>query len=147
MFFDSPHHRVGLRCLGTVPDIKLPDFPAKNEPVLQYLKGSKERKEIEAAAKKIAGTVEDVPIVIGDKDYKSSDVRYQVMPHNHKHKIAKFYYANAELLKKAIDVAVEAQKKWDRVPLNKRSVCRGGLRVLCDLLLVLGWIYGRKRLV
>lgn len=42
------------------------------------------------------------------------------MPHSHKHKIAKFYYANADLLKKAIDVAVDAQKKWDRVPLDKR---------------------------
>lgn len=115
-------YRVGLRCLGTVPDIKLPDFPAKNEPVLTYLKGSKERKEIEAAIKKTASQVEEVPIVIGDKDYKSDDVRYQVMPHNHKHKIAKFYYANADLLKKAIDVAVDAQKKWDRVPLSKRLI-------------------------
>lgn len=105
-----------------MPDIKLPDFPAKNEPVLTYLKGSKERKEIEAAIKKTASQVEEVPIVIGDKDYKSDDVRYQVMPHNHKHKIAKFYYANADLLKKAIDVAVDAQKKWDRVPLSKRLI-------------------------
>lgn len=124
--------RVGVRCLGTVPDIKLPDFPAINEPVLEYLKGSKERKELEAALKKTASAVEEVPIIIGDKEYKSNDVRYQVMPHNHKQKIAKFYYANADLLKKAIDVAVESQKKWDRVPLNKRFVCInfGLLRVL-----------------
>lgn len=109
-----------MRCLGTVPEIKLPDFPAKNEPILEYLKGSKERKEIEAAIKKISSTTEEVPIIIGDKEYKSDDVRYQVVPHNHKQKIAKFYYANADLLKKAIDVAVDAQKKWDKVPLNKR---------------------------
>lgn len=113
--------RVGLRCLGTVPDTKLPDFPIKNEPILAYLKNSKERAELEAALKKTASTVEEVPIIIGDKEYKTEDVRYQVMPHDHKHKIAKFYYASADLLRKAIDVAVEAQKKWDRVPLARRS--------------------------
>lgn len=44
------------------------------------------------------------------------------MPHNHKQKIAKFYYANADLIKKAIDTAVQAQQKWDRVPIKERFV-------------------------
>lgn len=45
------------------------------------------------------------------------------MPHNHKRKLAKFYYANSELLKKAIDTATETQKKWDKVPISDRWVC------------------------
>lgn len=96
------------------------DFDVKNEPVYQYLKGSKERTELEKALKETAGKTEDIPIVIGDKEYKTDDVRYQVMPHNHKQKIAKFYYADAKLVNKAIDVAVETQKKWDRVPIPER---------------------------
>lgn len=42
------------------------------------------------------------------------------MPHNHKQKLAKFYYASADLVKKAIETAVEAQKKWDKVPFSER---------------------------
>lgn len=44
------------------------------------------------------------------------------MPHNHKRKLAKFYYANSELLKKAIETATETQKKWDKVPISERWV-------------------------
>lgn len=100
--------------------MKVKDFPLLNEPVLTYLKGSKERAELEAALKATAATTHDVPIIIGDKEYRTNDVRYQVMPHNHKKKLAKFYYANADLLKKAIENAVETQKKWDKVPVEKR---------------------------
>ena len=68
-----------MRCLGSiVPEVKISDFGVKNEPVLEYLKGSKERKELEEALKKTSATTEDVPIVIGDKEYKTDDARYQV---------------------------------------------------------------------
>lgn len=103
-----------------VPEVKIKDFPIRNEPILGYLKGSKERKELEAALEKTAACTHEVPIIIGDKEYKTDDVRYQVMPHNHKHKLAKFYYANADLIKKAIQTATETQKKWDKVPISER---------------------------
>jgi 1-pyrroline-5-carboxylate dehydrogenase len=45
---------------------------------------------------------------------------HQVCPHNHKKKIAQFYYADKDLLTKAIDTAVAAQKKWDRTPIPER---------------------------
>lgn len=44
----------------------------------------------------------------------------QVMPHNHQKKVAKFYYADKNMLLKAIENAVETQKKWDRVPIPER---------------------------
>lgn len=42
------------------------------------------------------------------------------MPHNHKKKIAKFYYADAKLINQAINVACETQKKWDKTPFTER---------------------------
>lgn len=42
------------------------------------------------------------------------------MPHNHQARIAKFYYADKSLIQKAIKTSVEAQVKWDRVPLKER---------------------------
>lgn len=110
-----------MRFLGSVvPEVKINDFGVKNEPVFEYLKGSKERTQLEQALKETSSTTADVPIVIGDKEYKTNDVRHQVMPHNHKKSIAKFYYADAKLINKAIDTAVEAQKKWDSVPIPER---------------------------
>lgn len=58
--------------------MRISDFGVKNEPVLSYLKGSKERTELEAALKETAGKTEEVPIVIGDKEFKTNEVRYQV---------------------------------------------------------------------
>lgn len=56
--------------------------------------GSDERKQLEGTLKCFSENVEEIPIVIGCSELKTKDVRYQVMPHNHSHKIAKFYYAD-----------------------------------------------------
>lgn len=34
--------------------------------------------------------------------------------------LAKFYYADAKLIQKAIDTSVEQQQKWDRTSLSER---------------------------
>ena len=41
--------------------------------------GSPERVELEAALVKYSDVTEDVPIVIGGQEYRTDDVRYQVM--------------------------------------------------------------------
>lgn len=103
-----------------VPDLNLPDLPLINEPILGYAKQSKERKELEAALTAASSKCEDIPIVIGDQEFRTNDVKCQVMPHDHGKNIAAFYYADKKLIQKAIDTAVEAQKKWDRTTLEER---------------------------
>lgn len=98
----------------------LKDFGIENEPILSYRKDSKERKELIAALEKAKSTVTDVPIVIAGEEIRTNDVRYQTMPHDHQHKIAKFYYADNKLVQKAISKSVEMQKKWDRTTLKER---------------------------
>lgn len=46
----------------------------KNEPVLTYKKGSKERTELERAIAKLKSSVNVAPIVIGDKEIFPDDV-------------------------------------------------------------------------
>ena len=101
-------------------DIQVSDFGVQNEPILGYLPGSAERAALEASLEKYKDTTEDVPIIIGGKEYRTDDVRYQVMPHNHQKKIAKFYYATPELVTKAIETSLEAKKEWEKVPLDDR---------------------------
>lgn len=98
-----------------IPEIKL-----YNEPVLTYRKGSPERIELEKKLQETANTCEDIPIVIGNEEFRTNQVRCQVMPHDHSKNVAAFYYADQPLIEKAISVAVEAQKKWDRVPFDER---------------------------
>ncbi|XP_015515861.1 delta-1-pyrroline-5-carboxylate dehydrogenase, mitochondrial [Neodiprion pinetum] len=117
----SGGQKTGIRSLSSVvPVICPPEFPLENEPVLGYEKNSKERANLQAALKVMSSEVEDVPIVIGSEEFRTDNYKYQVMPHNHKHKIAKFYYATPELVQKAIDVAVKTQREWERYPIEKR---------------------------
>ena len=71
-----------MRCISSVvpkSDIIVNDFTVKNEPLYGYMPGSPERVELEAALVKYSDVTEDVPIVIGGKEYRTDDVRYQVM--------------------------------------------------------------------
>jgi len=113
--------RISARCIcSSVPETKIDEFSLKNEPILCYLPGSEERKCLESALKKMSGECKEVPIIIGGKEFTTKDVRYQVMPHDHSKKIAKFYYATPDLVKKAIETSVKAQQEWDAVPLSER---------------------------
>ncbi|KAF3420089.1 hypothetical protein E2986_07320 [Frieseomelitta varia] len=113
--------KVSARCLGTIIPVPNPiDFPLENEPVLSYKKGSPERAELERTLDKMASECEDVPLVIGNEEIKTDLCRYQVMPHNHKVKVAKYYWATPDLVKKAIDVAVKAQREWEKCPFEQR---------------------------
>ncbi|CAO1386946.1 unnamed protein product [Diamesa tonsa] len=105
---------------SVVPDNNLKDFPIVNEPVLGYTKGSKERKELLIALDEAKKTIVDVPIMIGGEEIRTKNQLFQTMPHNHQHKIASFYYADEKLIQKAINSAVESQKKWDRTTLKER---------------------------
>lgn len=98
----------------------LDDFGVANEPVLGYRAGSCERAALCAELARVEALTEEVPIVVGGEYIRDGEPRYQVMPHDHSKKIAKFYYASEKTIQKAIDVSVEAQKCWDRTPLEER---------------------------
>jgi 1-pyrroline-5-carboxylate dehydrogenase len=101
-------------------DLEITDFKVINEPILGYLAGSKERQELEAALGRYSAQCEDIPIVIGGKEYRTENVQYQVMPHDHQKKVAKFYWATPELVKLGIDSAMAAKKEWEAVPINDK---------------------------
>lgn len=93
----------------------------KNEPILGFNEGSPERKELEKALADLKGKTEDIPCVVGDEHVWTKDVRYQLSPYNHSHKLAKFCYADKELLNKAILASVAARREWDLTPVTDRA--------------------------
>jgi 1-pyrroline-5-carboxylate dehydrogenase len=120
----------------------------KNEPILEYRKGSSERKQLDEAIKKYSNVTTKVPCVIGGKEVDSKDVQYQLsvcfslffvliwfgvlviliyfllnkciylQPYNHKHKVAQFSHANKQMINDAIAAGLQARTKWDRTPLK-----------------------------
>lgn len=111
-------NRCGIS--SVVQDHNLKDFDVTNEPILSYRKNSKERRELIDELNHAKSNIVDVPIMINGQEYRTDNIRYQCMPHDHKHKIARFYYADEKLIKKAIESSVEMQKKWDKTSLKDR---------------------------
>lgn len=87
---------------------------------MNYEKNSKERNELGEALKRISSKTETIPIIIGDKEIFAGKERYQVMPHSHNEKIARFYWADEKLINDAIKVSIESQKKWDKTTIEDR---------------------------
>uniref|UniRef100_A0A8C1B811 Multifunctional fusion protein n=1 Tax=Cyprinus carpio carpio TaxID=630221 RepID=A0A8C1B811_CYPCA len=93
----------------------------KNEPILGFREGSKERSELEKALQKLKGKTEEIPCVIGNEEVWTKDIRYQLSPFNHSHKVSKFCYAEKELINKAIEASVAARREWDLKPVADRA--------------------------
>ncbi|XP_075407375.1 delta-1-pyrroline-5-carboxylate dehydrogenase, mitochondrial [Tenrec ecaudatus] len=98
-----------------------PSLKVTNEPILAFTKGSPEREALQKALKNLKGQTEAIPCVVGDEEVWTSDVRYQVSPFNHGHKVAKFCYADKALLNRAIEASLAARREWDLKPLADRA--------------------------
>uniref|UniRef100_A0A673W3P3 Aldehyde dehydrogenase 4 family, member A1 n=1 Tax=Salmo trutta TaxID=8032 RepID=A0A673W3P3_SALTR len=93
----------------------------KNEPILGFNEGSPERAELQKALADLKGKTEEIPCVVGDEHVWTKDIRYQLSPFNHSHKLAKFCYADKDLLNKAILASVAARREWDLKPIQDRA--------------------------
>ncbi|XP_076320631.1 delta-1-pyrroline-5-carboxylate dehydrogenase, mitochondrial-like [Tachypleus tridentatus] len=118
------HSTVSLSAFSRVRSLSfvtpVDDFEVTNEPTLDYLKGSNERKTLEDALEKYKNTCTDVPIVIGNEEFRTDNVKYQAMPFDHSKKIAKYYGATSDIVQKAIDSSIEARKEWEARPISER---------------------------
>ena len=93
----------------------------KNEPILSYAPGSKEREEIEFWYNKLSSEQLDIPIIIGGKEIRTGKTKTAVIPHNHKHVLATYHVAGKEELLMAADAAMEAKKIWADMPWDQRA--------------------------
>ncbi|XP_015683708.1 delta-1-pyrroline-5-carboxylate dehydrogenase, mitochondrial [Protobothrops mucrosquamatus] len=92
-----------------------------NEPILAFKPGSPERAALQQALNDVRGKTEEIPCVVGGEKVWTADVRYQVSPFKHLHKVAKYCYADKDLLNKAIISALGARKEWDLRPIQDRA--------------------------
>lgn len=93
----------------------------KNEPVLEYAPSSSERHSLKAELKRQSELVVDVPIIIGGNEIRTEEKRSVVMPHDHSHTLAHFYYAGKDEIKKACQAALKAKASWSALPFEHRA--------------------------
>ena len=92
-----------------------------NEPVLNYMKDSAEKKRLKAALKELKAEKVDVPMYIGSEEIrtgKTVDIR---PPHEHKHVLGKYHTGDASHVKKAINAALKIKDKWAAMSWENRA--------------------------
>lgn len=97
--------------MNGIPFIEKP----KNEPVLNYVPGSKERKELKEKLEEMKNMSIEIPAIIGGKEVKTGNMGTCVMPHDHSHVLAKYHKVGEKEIKEAIKCALEAKKVWNEL--------------------------------
>jgi 1-pyrroline-5-carboxylate dehydrogenase len=107
----------------------LEKYVAVNEPIYDYKRDSSERAELHKTLVNfltIKGGDQreplfDVPIVIGDKEIRTKNVKYQLVPFEHNIKLARFYHADKNLINEAIQNSLDTRAAWESTSFSYRS--------------------------
>src|SRR5467141_1117424 len=106
----------------TFPRMNAAKIPTpSNEPGLAYAPGSRERGELKAALKDLSGRQIEIPLVIGGKEIRTGKTADTVMPHCHRHVLAKVHQAGPEEVAGAIQAARDAWREWSTWSLTDRA--------------------------
>jgi 1-pyrroline-5-carboxylate dehydrogenase len=94
---------------------------AVNEPVKTYAPDSPEREAVLNTYKELYNSTIDAPLYINGKEIKTSNTRTMSPPHDHKHSLGEYHLAEKSHVQDAIDGALEARKKWAKLPWEQRA--------------------------
>lgn len=92
-----------------------------NEPIQQFAKNSKERATLVEELKRLSSGQIEIPLIIGGKEIRTGKTLDVVMPHNHKHILAKCHQASEKEIALAIDEALKAKREWENLSWIERS--------------------------
>ncbi|SLM41303.1 delta-1-pyrroline-5-carboxylate mitochondrial [Lasallia pustulata] len=106
--------------MATIATYKVPKV--ENESNKHYAKGSPERQQLEAAIEALQKSAPlKVPAVIGGKKIESESIQVQSNPAAHANHVAKYSYASASDVSKAINSALAAKPAWETLPFADRA--------------------------
>lgn len=95
---------------------------AINEPVKPYVPGSTEHMALFAEYKRLYNQQPiDVPMYIGAQELRTEDKRTMSLPHEHAKVLGHFNYGQTKHVELAIEAALEAKKKWSKMPWQDRA--------------------------
>ena len=83
-----------------------------NEPVLQYLPGSKERETLKRILKELKGQEHDIPMVIGGREVHTGKKIPIHPPHDISHTLGHYHGGEERQIQEAIEAALAAREGW-----------------------------------
>jgi 1-pyrroline-5-carboxylate dehydrogenase len=93
----------------------------RNEPVLNYAPGSKERLLLKKAIEDARSKVIEIPMFIGDEEITTETKKALTPPHDHKHVLGYFYEGDASHVEQAINAALAAKELWSYLSWEHRA--------------------------
>ncbi len=93
-----------------------------NEPVLGYRAGSAEKRELKARLEELKSKVVEIPLVIGGREVKTGNLGEVRMPTDHRKVLAVYHKAGEKEVAMAVEAALAAKAKWERMPWNLRAL-------------------------
>lgn len=94
---------------------------AKNEPVLSYMPGSKERMELKKQLEAYRSMEQDIPMFIGGEEVRTGNKVAMAPPHDLRHTLGYYHQGDETHVYRAIDAALNAQKKWAAMTWEHRA--------------------------
>lgn len=93
----------------------------KNEPVLSYAPGSKEREELQAAITSARSTEVDAPMYIGGEEVRTGNRMSMNPPHDHRHILGHYHIGDASHVEQAINASLNAKEMWGNMSWEHRA--------------------------
>ncbi len=93
----------------------------KNEPVLSYAPGSKERAALKKAVEAARAQVLDIPMYIGAEEVRTGNKRTLTPPHDHQHVLGHFHEGDRSHVEQAIESALAARQLWANMDWEHRA--------------------------
>lgn len=93
----------------------------KNEPVLSYAPGSKERALLKKALEEARAQVLDIPMYIGAEEVRTESRKPLSPPHDHKHILGYFHEGDKSHVEQAINAALGAKELWANLDWEYRA--------------------------
>jgi len=92
-----------------------------NEPVFEYLPGSREREFLERELREQGSKVVEIPLIIGGKEIRTGKMAKVVNPADHNHVLATCHMATEREVRMAIDAALAAKEDWMNLAWMERA--------------------------
>lgn len=91
-----------------------------NEPIRSYSPGSPERDTLKTKLKELRSTEIEIPLIIGGKEVRTGDTGISVLPHHHKHILARYHRAGKKEVDRAIEASQKSWKNWSTMSWESR---------------------------
>jgi len=92
-----------------------------NEPVLNYIKGSKERQNLDKAIQELKSKHIDIPMIIGGKKIFTNNKVSIHPPHELSFELGSFNKGDGSHVEEAIKASLEAREKWSALSWEQRA--------------------------